>query len=55
VRRLDAALVVILDSIDFRDKEPEKAFSTINATESKWTTKAASSRRTPKAIAISSS
>ena len=43
VRRLDAALAVILDSIDFRDKEPEEAFSTINATESKWTTKAASS------------
>jgi hypothetical protein len=35
VRRLDAALVVTLDSIDFRDKEPEKAYSTINATESK--------------------
>jgi len=45
---LDAALVVILDFIDFRVKEPKKAFSTINATESKWATKAASSQGAPK-------
>jgi len=50
---LGAALVVMLDSIDFEDKGPEWAPSLIIAAEPKLTTKAAPSIRTPKASPIS--
>ncbi len=52
VRVLGTALVVILDSTDFRDKGPEWAPSPIIAAGSKWTTKAVPSTRTPKAPPI---
>src|SRR6266498_359379 len=52
VRVLGTALVVILDSIDFRDKGPEWAPSPIIAAESKLTTKAVPSNRTPQASPI---
>jgi hypothetical protein len=55
VRLLGAALVVISGNTDFRDEGPELNLSPIIAAESKWTTKAAPSSRTPKAAAISSS
>jgi hypothetical protein len=43
-RRLVAALVVLLDFIDSWDQRLDWAFSTINAADSKWTTKAAPSQ-----------
>ncbi len=54
VRLLGTALVVISDLTDFRNKGPEWASPPIIATESKLTTKAVPSNRTPKAVAISS-
>ncbi|HEX5083868.1 MAG TPA: hypothetical protein VFY40_17600 [Blastocatellia bacterium] len=52
VRRFGAALVVLLGSTDFSGEGREWNSYPINATESKLTTKAAPSSRTPKAPPI---
>jgi len=51
VRLLGTALVVISDSTYLRDKGPEWAPSPVIAADSKMTTKAVPSNRTPKAVA----
>ena len=53
VRRLDAALVVASGFYKLQGQKTRIGFLSIIARESKRTTKAASSRRTPKAVAIS--